>query len=288
MRLDGLACAAVAVNVVCAPVLLAQAPPTFATSTVLRELAVSVTDDQGQPVLGLEAADFDVREAGQRRPVQSVSFWEASGARSVDPRVDAVEPLGTPGGPMTNQHAERGRAIVLLLDDMLTSPRRTHVVRRALHEFVAQHVHADDQVAVVTTSGRLDIDSGFLTDRRAMLARTGRFAGTKNEAMTGGSVAALAVRRTMEIVGSLALMSSGTGGRPVNVVVFSEGVEFDISSDGDMSTSDVHAMHEAVDRIRASNLVLYAVDPRGLVTLEDGQAERNTYAEESDVRYRVR
>ncbi len=285
MRLDGLTGAAVAVNVVCASIVSAQAPPTFATSTVLREVAVSVTDEQGRPVLGLEAADFDVREAGRRRPVQSVSFWSASGAPDVDQRVEAMEPRRTPGGRMTNQHAERGRLIVLLLDDMLTSPRRTHAVRRAVDEFVTRYVHGDDQVAVITTSGRLDIDSGFLTDRRAVVARTGRFAGTATDGMTGGFVAALSVRRTMEIVGSLALMSSGTGGRPLNVVLFSEGVEFDIYNQKDMNTSDVnHAMRLAVDRIRASNLVLYAVDPRGLVTLEDGRTERNTYAEESDLR----
>jgi VWFA-related protein len=264
---------------------LAQTAPTFETSTVLREIAVSVTDEEGRPVLGLEAADFDVREAGRRRPVQSVSFWSASGASGIDERVDVGEPRGTPGGPMTNQHAERGRLIVLLLDDMLTSPRRTHAVRRSVDEFVSQHIHADDQVAVITTSGRLDIDSGFLTDRRVLLARTGRFAGTATEAMTGGFVAALAVRRTMEIVGSLALMSSGMGGRPLNVVLLSEGVEFDIYNQREMNASDVnHAMRQAVDRVRASNLVLYAVDPRGLMTLEDGRAERNTYAEESDVR----
>jgi VWFA-related protein len=282
MRLHGLTGA---VLLVASGTALAQAPPTFATSTVLREVAVSATDEQGRPVLGLEAADFDVREAGQRRPVQSVIFWSAAGAPDVDHHVQEVEPLRTPAGPMTNQHAERGRLIVLLLDDMLTSPRRTHAVRRAVDELVTRHVRADDQVAVITTSGRLDIDSGFLTDRRTMLARTGRFAGTATEAMTGGFVAALSVRRTMEIVGSLALMSSGTGGRPLNVVLFSEGVEFDIYNQRDMNTSDVNqAMRQAVDRIRASNLVLYAVDPRGLVTLEDGRTERNTYAEESDFR----
>jgi VWFA-related protein len=58
--------------------------PVFRTAVSLVRVDVSVTDRDGTPVTGLQAADFDVREDNIPQTVESVQFVQLDGTRSSD------------------------------------------------------------------------------------------------------------------------------------------------------------------------------------------------------------
>lgn len=265
-----------------------QEPP-FRAGVELMEIAVSATDRDGRPVADLTADDFEVRIDGRARPVQAIAHWSAAADRlpigecRLDPAA-GDEPNDGQWSIASTLAGDGHRLVAVVLDDILTSPRRTMPTRRAARAFVEGRLADGDAVAVITTSGQANIDASFTTVRDAALTRIDRFFGQAHGSLVRGGEAALAARRMMEVIGSLARLSQDLGGPPLTVVLFSEGVEFDIYDSRALDTNDVlQAIHATVESLRAGNLVLYAIDPRGLVTPEDGLVERNTYREDSVV-----
>jgi len=109
---------------------------------------VVVTDEKGQVVTGLTAADFEVRE---RDRVQTVTtFDEVSIA--AEPR-----PLGqkapNPGDVRSNARVRDARVFILVLDNTNVSVDLTPVVHRAARYFLHRYVQPGDLVSVVTTTG---------------------------------------------------------------------------------------------------------------------------------------
>lgn len=260
---------------------VSQEQPTFRSETVIREIAVSVTDKSGAFVEGLTLEDFEVREAGEIRKIVDLSTWQVQ-----PPPKSHNDVVSQPGqqGITSPLDAARSRSVVILLDDMLTSSRRTFAVREAATSFIREHLSPLDSVSVVTTSGRRDVDIGFTTRHALCVERIRRFMGSSRGTMVGDFSAALAVRRTLEVLASVAANSAPEQGRPLTIVVFSEGIAFDIYDSKNFHTSDVlDVIKRTVNHLETSNVVVYAVDPRGLVTLEEGRAERNTYEEDRAV-----
>jgi VWFA-related protein len=266
----------------------AQEPP-FRAGVELLEITVSAIDRDGRPIADLTADDFVVRIDGRARKVQTLARWSAAADRlpvgecRLDPAADATSydrqwPIAS------NLAGDGHRLVAVVLDDILTSPRRTMPVRRAAREFVEGRLADGDAIAVITTSGQANVDGSFTTTRDAALARIDRFFGQAHGSLVRGAEAALAARRMMEVIGSLGRLSQDLGGPPLTVVLFSEGVEFDIYDSRALDANDVlQAIRATVESLRTGNLVLYAIDPRGLVTPEDGLVERNTYREDSVV-----
>ena len=93
-------------------VLTAQAPLVFPTSAEIVYVVASVTDGSGQPVRGLKAKDFTVREDGKPREVTTfASFADAAGGAGAAWPVDFVMLLDTSGSMREDLRRARHAAV---------------------------------------------------------------------------------------------------------------------------------------------------------------------------------
>ena len=109
-------------------------PPTFSAGTRTVRVPVSVLDDRGEPVLGLESGDFRVLENGRRRPVTLFS-----GQR-------------------------RPIRIALALDVSRSMAGSMYELERALGHFV-ELLEPADETLVITFSEEVFVHGEFTSDR---------------------------------------------------------------------------------------------------------------------------
>jgi VWFA-related protein len=154
-----------------------QPPPvTFKTEVDYVDVDATVTDEGGNPVRDLTAADFELYEDGVRQTIDMFSYVDLS----VAPR----ERLAFGGRAVvadvrTNQESLAGRLYVIVLDDLNTSFFRTTTVRHTARQFVERHMGANDTAAVVYTSGRADGAQEFTSDPALLVAAIDKFVGGK-------------------------------------------------------------------------------------------------------------
>jgi VWFA-related protein len=92
--------------------LTAQPPLVFPTSAELVYVVASVTDGSGQPVRGLKAKDFTVREDGKAREVTTfASFADVPGGAGAEWPVDFVLLLDTSGSMREDLRRARDAAV---------------------------------------------------------------------------------------------------------------------------------------------------------------------------------
>ena len=122
------------------------------------EVVAVVTGEGDRSVLDLTAADFQVLEDGEPRPLAAVRRLTATHSARRGPSPAA--PVGAYVETLaTNRDAADAPAFVLVLDDLNTSPYDTHRVIRAA-EGALRVIPDDALVAVLTTSGT---DGSLLT-----------------------------------------------------------------------------------------------------------------------------
>lgn len=137
----------------------ATSPQTFRTGISIVEVVAVVTGEDGRSLTDLAAADFEVFEDGEPRPIVTVKRLTSAAAAT-------RRPVTTPaaGAPIveqlaTNAGVSEAPAFVLLLDDLNTSPYDAHRVIRAA-EGALRAIPEEALVAVLTTSG---LDGSLLT-----------------------------------------------------------------------------------------------------------------------------
>jgi VWFA-related protein len=130
-----------------APPAGAQQPPTFPASRDLVRVDVAVTDDRGEPIVGLTAADFTVTSDG--KPVEIATF-EAVVVRAPD-RTDPAS-LTAVSDPIPAPPDET-RAFLFFFDDVHLSPSGAERARQALEPVLAGQVRPGDWVTVMSASG---------------------------------------------------------------------------------------------------------------------------------------
>lgn len=236
------------------------------SGTELVQVAVSVSDRGGRPIGDLSRADFTLTERGSRL---DIAFFE---------RVEAREPPPTSGlhhttiiADVANNLVPPGhRRVVIVLDDLNTAHHRTAAVKSTIRRFVEQHLSDSDFVAVISTGGRDSAAQDFTTDRARVLRAINNFAGLKTRSTLHD------VRTTMEAVASIAKGLGDSDGRRVALLFVSEGLDLDIFDVmNPQSTDVVRTIEHAVSALKATNTVLYAIDPRGLATAEGEGIETN-------------
>lgn len=116
--------------------------PVFRSGVELVEVDVVAVDGEGRPVRDLRREEFEVYEEGERRDI--VSFVMVDG-----PPAEAGSPAWV--DVSTNAGVERGRLLVVVLDDVNTSREATEAVRTTARELLAR-LGSTDRVAVVWTS----------------------------------------------------------------------------------------------------------------------------------------
>ena len=131
------------------------------TSDLVR-LDVVVTDAQGNTVPNLTLADFQLREDGK---LQRVSHFAAEGASTLEAQSGAKAVSGAEDAPPPRPG--EGRHVVVFVDDLHIQATNLAVTKQALHRFVSEVLAADDNVALVTTSGPGGVER-FSRDRAAL------------------------------------------------------------------------------------------------------------------------
>ena len=270
----------------------AQQPvtPTLRASVDQVVVDVVVTDADGSPVLGLTAADFEIRERGAAQSVATFSEVSLPVVRR------APGTLAPPAGDVrSNVRANDARVYVLALDDVNVALYLTPVVQRAAREFVHRYVQAGDLVAVVTTSGLGVTRQEPTEDLTLVEAAIARFAGqggdyvstasqakvararaTRNadpmttqrrsttlmddgsvgdtdDASDEGRVRALTTLRTLE---NAATSLAGVGGRRKAIVFFSQGAPIAMR-DGEF----LDAQSRVLGAAARANATIYSLDP---------------------------
>ena len=156
----------------------AQQSPSFSSKIEAVRVDALVTDN-GQPVLGLRPADFEVVDNGVPQTVDLVSFDEI--------------PLN----------------VILALDmsDSVAGDRLTQL--RDAGGRVLQALHKDDQAALVSFSHAVQLQSRLTTDAAAVRATLDGLAGTGTTALVDGTYAGIMIGESDVGRGLLIVFSDG-------------------------------------------------------------------------------
>jgi VWFA-related protein len=169
---------------VIAPSLLAQqqpAPPvpTFRSTTQVTVVDVTVTDKQGRAIEGLTADDFVLTEDGDPQSISLAVFQRVTtdaNAAALPPVPAAapgqprrasptVQPTITASSPGDVRYRDR-RLIVLYFDLTAMPPPDQMRAYKAAHKFIAEQMHAQDLVAIMTfDGGSVRVKQDFTADR---------------------------------------------------------------------------------------------------------------------------
>jgi VWFA-related protein len=269
-----------------------QPPVTFKVEVNYVEVDATVTDAQGNFVRGLTRDDFKVVEAGVPQTLTAFSMVDIPVAR-VDPPLYTNKPI--PVDVVSNREPFEGRVFVIVIDDLNTGPTRTPRIRAAARQFVERYVGANDMIAVVNTSGYARAMQDFTSNRALAVKAIDGAIGNKEASSTearlqdyylnrdsGGSSNMNAAfndmmrynnaRNTLRTLKSLSDYLAGMRGRRKSVVMFSEGLNYDlVDAVNNAHTTDVQAeLRSFVAAATRGNVSVYTVDPRGLTTgMED-------------------
>jgi VWFA-related protein len=289
----------------------AQQPPlTFKVEINYVEVDAVVTDAEGNFATDLGKDDFTVYEDGKPQTLSVFSHVDIPIERADPPLFasSAIPPDTTSNKPFD------GRVWVLLLDDLQTNFMRSGGTKAAAKLFVERYVGANDLVAVVNTGGRTDGAQDFTSNKALVLKAIDSFSGRKarsgtlaaqddaniNRGLPAGTETtasrsasdferSMQARNTLATIKGVADFLAGIRGRRKAVVLFSEGIDYDVydfmnTSGTNQFASDVQmATRDAIAAATRANVSIYGVDPRGLGGLGDesiqiqGLPEDNSY-----------
>ena len=263
------------------------APPVFRTAVDLVQVDAYVTDAQGNPVTGLTAADFEVRE--DRRP-QSIVYFQSFNipietSREGSASVASAEP------DVHDNERPAGRLYVIAVDEL--RPENGLRTRVFLRQFVERHMGANDVAAVVLISkGRRTDTQEFTSNRRLLLRAIDLVSGWPAEAPTIGFSRGSLDRlyALHDLVEFLARIPS----RRKTMLLLTEdvGCDFQNAIDTPLSASLIGCPdvgREVVRTALRANVAIYPIDPNRL-TLADvagGESETLPSVEQDRARRRL-
>jgi VWFA-related protein len=284
----------------------AEPPPssvTFRTETNFVEVHAIVTDETGAFVRNLTRDDFEILEDGKPQTPAAFSLIDLPIERPPTP-AGITEPV-EPDVRLSTRTFD-GRIYVVLLDDLHTAFTRTQAVRDAAKRFIQQYLGATDLAAVVYTSGRQESGQELTSSPRLIKAAIDRFQGQKlpsagaeklavhirqtdtdaalaDDPQPAHSRAALEkaesikdpydaergqnARRALQAVENVANWLRDVQGRRKALLLFSEGLDYDIYQPFNLTQSAsaiVAEAQEAVAAAQRANVNVYGIDPRGL------------------------
>ena len=274
--------------------------PTFKVQVDYVEVDVLVTDARGNYVRDLKKEDFQVFEDGKAQAVTNFALVDIPIERAERPLFakQAVEP-----DVRTNERPFDGRIYVMVLDQAHTIPQNTNLVRRAARKFIDEKLGANDLMAVVSargTAGGAEYGQDFTNNRRLLRAAVDKFSGTAPRAATLNKLQDFInsssrpgagppqdidrqerefnARAVLEELTAVADWFGSVRGRKKTILFFSEGISYDIhdvfANGGNNSASMIQSrMQDFIRSATKANVSLYAIDPRGLQALSDGNIE---------------
>lgn len=265
-----------------------QPPITFRAEVNYVEVDARVLDREGKFIAGLEASDFQIFEDGKPQKVTAFSMVNIPLER-VERPLFASKPVER--DVRNNLEAADGRIYVIVLDDLHTAPLRTQRIKLAARQFIERYVGANDMAAVVHTSGLTSGGQEFTTSQARLLRAVDKFMGRKLRSSTqnmiddvnrragtpfSGDPAAdmddkergFQARNTLDSIRSLANYLGNIRGRRKAVVMFGEGIDYNIneifSDQITEAQTVIDATREMIAAATRANVAIYTVDPRGL------------------------
>ncbi len=276
---------------------------TFKAETNFVEVHAIVTDETGAFVRNLTRDDFEILEDGKPQTPAAFSLIDLPIERAPTP-AGATEPVES--DVRSSTHTFDGRIYVVLLDDLHTAFTRTQAVRDAARRFIQQYLGTNDLAAVVYTSGRQESGQELTSSPRLIKAAIDRFQGQKLPSAGAEKLAVhirqidadatfsdqpdqthnrealekaesikdpydaergLNARRTLQAVENVANWLRDVQGRRKALLLFSEGLDYDIYQPFALTqaaSAIVAEAQQAVAAAQRANVNVYGIDPRGL------------------------
>jgi VWFA-related protein len=236
-------------------------PPVFRTAVNLVQVDAYVLDAQGNPVTGLTAADFELRE--DRRP-QSIAYFLPFNIPIEAPREGSSSVASLEPDVQDNESRE-GRLYVIAVDEL--RPENGLRTRVFLRQFVERHLGANDIAAVVLLGkGRRTDTQEFTSNRRLLLRAIDLVSGWPADAPTlgfsrGSGDSLYALRDLAEFLRRIP-------SRRKAMLLLTEDVGFDFQNaiDTPLSASLFcpEVAREVVRTALRANVAIYPIDPNRL------------------------
>jgi VWFA-related protein len=260
-----------------------------------------VTDKNGRHVTDLKADDFELYEDGKKQKITNFSYVVTQ-PDSANPAVKSKNSDKTSSiiPPVQLRPEEVRRTIALVIDDLQLSHESFKFVRQSLRKFVDEQMQPGDLAAVIRTGAGRGVLQQFTSDKRQLHAAIERV--RWNPSGRGGLSAYSAInsedtgnddsnstdpgkradarsqndvnkfRDELFAVGTIAtlnLIARGLKDFPgrKSVILFSDGLTL-FSRTGDDNTRIMDALRRLIDAANRASVVFYAIDSRGLQTLD--------------------
>jgi VWFA-related protein len=262
----------------------AQQPPlTFRAEVNYVEVDARVLDQNGKFMTDLKPADFQVFEDGKPQKITAFSLVNIPVERVTRP-LFASQPIEP--DVRTNLEGADGRIYLIVLDDLHTSALRSQRSRAAARLFIEKYIGANDTAAVVYTSGRVDASQDFTNSQRRLLQAVDKFMGRKLRSSTANKIddagrrldpsdpvrdiddaeRGYQARNALDTIKNLAEYLGNIRGRRKALVLFSEGIDYDITDvfNNKDATTVMDATRDVLAAATRANVAVYGVDPRGI------------------------
>src|SRR5688572_3717329 len=309
-----------ALTALSAPTLLGQAPGqppapqqpplTFRAEVNYVEVDARVLDQQGKFIAGLKPEEFEVFEDGKPQKVTAFSLVNIPLERQQRPLFASkpVEP-----DVRNNLQGADGRIYLLVLDSLHTTALRSQRTKQAARMFIERYVGANDLAAVIHTAGSAEANQDFTNNQRLLLQAVDKFMGRKLRSSTLNKIddvnrragtglesdpardlddkeRGFQARNTLDTIRNLAQYLGNIRGRRKAIVMFSEGIDYDIydimsinNSGASEASSVMDATREMLAAATRANVAIYGVDPRGLGASFDNLTEVQSFPDDTSL-----
>jgi VWFA-related protein len=206
----------------------------------------------------------------------------------------------------TNVQVADGRIYLIVLDDLHTNALRSSRTKAAARQFIERYVGANDMAAVVYTGGRSDASQDFTNSQRLLLQAVDKFMGRKVRSSTLNRVddyfrnsgtrdagerpqdlddkeRGYQARAALDTVRNLSQYLGNIRGRRKALVLFSEGIDYDIHDVFNNTEASVvmDATRDVIAAASRANVAIYGVDPRGLTSAGDDLIEVQSFPDDT-------
>jgi VWFA-related protein len=286
---------------------------TIKISTNLIQIDVTVTDKNGNIVADLKPEDFEVFENGKKQEISNFTFISINPRTqkleaTIPPKAQKGQ-VSIPIPPVKLKQEEVRRTYALVVDDLGLSFTSTYWVQQSLKKFIREQMREGDLVAIIRTRSGIGALQSFTSDKNQLYAaidkikwnsqsRSGVSAfepltptlkdQMSGETADGGTKTVAGAESDEEFakqieefrqqsfatgtLGALSYVIRGMRDLPgrKSLLLFSEGFPLRIGE-------TVNGMRVLADLANRSSVVIYTLDPRGMIMPGMLQAADNTY-----------
>ena len=249
----------------------AQLPPERGADLLSVDFAAVSTN--GRPIPDLQPADVSIRIGGRRRAIRSLQL------------ISITAPIAAPAAPSlpvpfgTNAESERGRALVLIIDDDSFKAGRERPLRDAVDELVSR-LSPRDQLSLVTMPyGGVKVP--LTTDHGRVRTALMRIVGQATGQETGSDIACR-TRRTLETLWAYLDTQLGIRETPVTIMFITGGLagprrDAPVSMAPGMCELRSELFREVGEAAGAARAHFYVIQPVDMM-LKPGSISRETLA----------